>query len=233
MDTQFESHPLQAKALRELLFKPHAKFSELNVEKIPTDHFSFHLKALLQADLITKSTNGCYSLTPKGKEFANRFDTHAVKVEKQAKLGVLFVVTRDSANQKDYLMYQRRKHPFYGFIGFHSGKIKYGESIFDTAIRECLEETNLTGEPKLVGIRHTRVFNPDNQLLEDKYFFVCNIHNPTGELREQQEEGLNTWVTKDQLLNTPNRFKDVESTLIWLDSPELTFEELTDITSHF
>ena len=35
-----------------------------------------------------------YSLTPKGKEFANRMDTEEVSIEKQPKVAVMVVATK-------------------------------------------------------------------------------------------------------------------------------------------
>jgi predicted MarR family transcription regulator len=87
-------HPTQASILRELLFKKEARFSDLNITKMTNDHFTFHIRKLIKLELISKTKSSKYELTIKGKEFANRFDTDTATVEKQAKIGVLIIMTK-------------------------------------------------------------------------------------------------------------------------------------------
>ncbi len=68
-------HPIQSNILRNLLFNPEARFSDLNMEHLPTDQFTFHLKRLMELELIEKINQNHYHLTLSGKEYAGRFDT--------------------------------------------------------------------------------------------------------------------------------------------------------------
>lgn len=116
MKKDIDVHPVQARVLKELLFKKEAGFAELNVLELPTDHFTFHLKSLVEAELLAKTDKG-YCLTDVGKEFANRFNTdnNNVTYEPQAKLGVLCCGVKKEGKATQYLIQQRLKQPFMAF----------------------------------------------------------------------------------------------------------------------
>ena len=154
MNTQSDLHPIQAKILRVLLFKPLARFSELNGSGLSNDHFTFHINRLVEIGLVEK-LGGKYQLTTVGKEFANRLDTDTTQIERQAKTAILIVAVRQEGDQPQYLMQQRLKQPYFGFHGFISGKVRWGEEILVAADRELIEEAGLQGGKKtLMGIEH-------------------------------------------------------------------------------
>jgi 8-oxo-dGTP pyrophosphatase MutT (NUDIX family) len=225
MSLELEIHPVQTQILRTLLFWPETRFSKLNTSKMPTDHFTFHLKRLVEVGLVEKTKQNTYRLTSQGKEFANRFDTEKVALERQAKIGVLVGGVREKDGQCEYLIQQRLKQPYYGFYGFITGKVGWGESILETATRELEEETGLTGKNTLVGIEHKTDFSKEGQLLEDKYFFIVRADNPKGKLKKDFEGGKNHWLTKDKIFKLPNLFPDMKLVLKILDQDEFVFEE--------
>lgn len=225
MALELEIHPIQAQVLRTLLFRPEARFSQLNTTKMPTDHFTFHLKRLVEVGLVEKTKRNTYHLTPQGKEFANRLDTEKIALEKQAKIGVLVGGIRKKNGQRQYLIQQRLKQPYYGFYGFLTGKVGWGETILEAAARELKEETGLTGKLTLVGIEHKTDLSKESQLLEDKYFFVVRADNPKGKLKEKFEGGKNQWLAKDEFSKLPNLFGDVKLIIKMLDQNQLAFQE--------
>lgn len=220
---ELELHPIQAEILMVLLFQTQASFSELNSTQLPTDHFSFHLRRLLQSGIIKKASKS-YSLTEKGKEFANRFDTDSVVIEKQAKVGVLVCPVLNGKPQK-YLVQQRLKQPYFGFSGFITGKIQWGETITDCALRELKEETGLVGQPTLVGVKHKLDYNPEGTLLEDKFFFVFRIDEVQGELITEFEGGKNIWMTRQEIDQIPDLFDGVAETIKMTLANTLVFSE--------
>lgn len=139
-----EIHEFQISILRELLFKPNARFRDLKTIDIENDHFNFHLKQLIKSGFVKKE-NERYSLTEKGKEYANRIDTDTLLLERQAKVSVALHAVRKRNGVLEYLMHHRLKEPYFGWYGSHSGKIRWGETPLDCAKREFLEETGLTG----------------------------------------------------------------------------------------
>jgi ADP-ribose pyrophosphatase YjhB (NUDIX family) len=210
MTTELQIHEIQAKILRLMLFIPAARFSQLNVDKIPNDHFSFHLKKLLEEGLIIKRENEKYELTPKGKEFANRMDTDTAKIERQAKIGVAVIAVRKKRKQIWYLVQKRLKHPYYGYWGAVTGKVRWGDTAGETAIRELAEETGLKASTaKLVGIEHKQDYDPSGKILEDKFFLIFRVDKFSGKLRQNFEGGENYWLTKKEIGKLPEVFPDV------------------------
>ncbi len=181
-------HPVQLEILRALLFAPSLSFSKLNTVGLGSDHFTFHLQRLVETGYIQKNTTG-YSLTPIGKEFANRMDTFTATVEKQAKLAAKPVVVKQEHGKTLYLAQQRLKQPYFGLWGFPGGKVKWGETVQAAAQRELQEETGITTDT--------------HSLLEDKFFYVFRVENPTGTFIETQEGHRNAWLTKQELYALP------------------------------
>lgn len=214
MKLEIEIHPTQAEILRTLLLRPKAKFSVLQKEtELSSDHFTFHVKRLLEVGLLEKSEKD-YSLTSIGKEFANRMDTDTTQIERQAKIGINIGCVRVNKNgQHEYLIQQRLKNPYYGYYGFVGGKIRWGETIFEAAARELKEETGLEGEFKLVGVKHKMDYEKGNQMLEDKFFFVVSAFNLTGELKTQFEGGKNQWMKKEEIFSIEKLFDGIDDTV--------------------
>ncbi|MDP2951008.1 MAG: NUDIX domain-containing protein [bacterium] len=218
---ELKIHPIQANILKTLLFEPKARFSKLNVLKTPTDHFNFHLKRLVELKLIEKVDKNNYSLTAEGKEFANRFDTEAIVIERQPKIGVLIIAVKG----KKYLIQQRLKQPYFGFHGFITGKVRWGETLVETTNRELQEETGLKGKLTLVGIKHKMDYSESSKLLEDKLFFVSRIDNLKGDLLEKFEGGKNLWLTEKEILKLPDLFDGVKESIRMANQKKLAVVE--------
>ncbi len=225
MTTEIKVHSIQAQILTKLLFHPSARFAELNEQKLDTDHFNFHLQSLVKAELVEKDTSGKYKLTTEGKEFANRFDTEEKQIEKQPKVSVLIVATRQSKGKEQLLIQQRLKNPYYGYHGFIGGKVRWGETIEEAANRELREESGLSAKVTLKVVRHKMDYDKDGNLLEDKIFMQFLAENCKGELIEKFEGGENIWLTRDEIAKLPNLFPDVLRALGMMDSDSIQFLE--------
>lgn len=199
----------QMQIINSLTFKKEAKFSELNTQNIPTDHFNYHLKKLLRDGFIEKNLNGHYQLTESGIKYSSQTDVYNLKIEKQAKIGMVPVCIKEIDGQKHYLIHRRKKHPYFDWLGFPSGKAKYGSFFKDEVIRELEEETGLRGDAELKIITHYQVFKvgTDN-LLEDKVFYIYKITNLKGDFQEKTLEGENQWMTRAQMAQEKNIFSD-------------------------
>ena len=192
-------HEIQIGILKKLLFAEDLRYTDLKPKHdIENNQLQFHLDKLIENGWIEKVEDR-YRLTNSGKENANRMDSDNQKMIKQAKIGVINVCYRESNGEREYLIYTRLKHPFFGMQGFASGKIAYGESIYETSVRELKEETNLEGNPELYAIRHHRVYNNKDEILEDKFFYFMRIINPIGEV-VANDEGKQEWVKEKELL---------------------------------
>lgn len=219
---EIKIHDFQISILRELLFKPSARFRDLKKVDVTNDHFTFHVNHLIKEGLIIKE-NGRYSLSDQGKEFANRMDTDALKLERQAKLGVALHAVRKIGNKTEYLVHKRLKEPFYGWYGSHSGKIRWGENPEDTAKREFKEETGLSGIFTLKGIVHYHHFHKDGRFLEDKYFWVYRVENLKGKLKVKVPEGENIWMTEGQYRKLKNVYATFDEISEVINSKKLVY----------
>ena len=193
------------KALKLLLLSKDAAFSDLQkAMNAESDSANFHIKQLISAGYITKLATGRYTLTRAGKEYANRMDTDEHVIEKQPKVAVCLIINDGHGKQ---LVQKRLKQPFYGYWGRPTGKIRWGETILETAARELMEETGLTADISFDSVLHKIDYNKaSGELLEAKIFFMMRCDNPRGELIERFEGGQNAWMTPDEYAAQPLTF---------------------------
>ncbi|MEI6462515.1 MAG: NUDIX hydrolase [bacterium] len=218
-----ELNEIQMQILKHLLFAPNSRFKEMNIGKIPTDQFSYHLRCLSDLNLIQKE-NTKYSLTTKGKEFANLMDTDKAKIEKQPKVSVLLIATREAMNGIEILIGTRLKEPFYGYKGFITGKIRFGETIEEAAERELMEETSLHGKYELKFTFHDMVYSKSGEILEDKLFFVVGVTNVSGEL-VNAKGGEHHWLSEAEFKTATPKYYDEDEIYAWFKSGDNSFKE--------
>lgn len=198
MSYEASAHSAQMSILRHLLLSPSASFATLQKETgLTSDHFNFHLSKLIDTGYVSKLSDGQYVLSQSGKEYANRMDTDDNTIEKQPKVSVLLIIENDKGQ---FVAQQRLKQPFYGFWGRPTGKIRWGETLAESAARELLEETGLTADLSYAGLYHKMDYSKDTSaILEDKYFFVVYGKNPIGELVTDDEGHHNEWLSINEL----------------------------------
>lgn len=125
-------HKAQLTILKQLLFKPRSRFSDLNVTPLSNDQFTFHLKHLMSKGLVNKIGDE-YQLTTSGLELAGRLDTQRKEIVKQPKVSVMVYVSQD----RKVLLNERLTDPSKGKISCPVTKVQLGESLLETA-RRCL-----------------------------------------------------------------------------------------------
>lgn len=208
MSTEVNIHAAQTSILRELLFRPQAEYAELQKPTgLTSDHFNFHISRLVELGLVEKLSRGTYKLTSKGKEYANRLDTDNNTIERQPKVAVIMALERQVDGKTEYLFQERLKNPYFGFWGLPSGKMRWGETIVETATRESLEETGLQATFHVAGVYHEHVKQAESgEILEDKMFFVVRGTHPHGELTADFEGGHNEWMTFDEASKKIKKF---------------------------
>lgn len=214
-------HQFQMLILNKIIFLPQARFRDLKIQGLTTDHLTYHLNTLVKKGILKKEDK-IYKLTSKGKEYVSRMDTVQAKIESQGKRAVLIRTISKEKGKPLYLVNQRLKQPFYGYVGFHTGKIRIGETILQAAAREYKEETGLKGSFKFLGIIHFVDYKPDGRFLRDIYFYTFNVYKFSGPLiEENKEEGVsNKWMTKTQLKKSetyPGFWDDTPLSWIYMD----------------
>lgn len=211
-------HETQTLILRHLLFVPDAGFAELQKQTgLTSDHFNFHIKKLVEVGYVQKYS-GDYSLTSRGKEYANRMDTDENEIEKQPKVSVALIVERMNGDRREFIVQQRLKQPYYGFYGRLGGKVRWGESFEEAAARELKEETDLEGTFTFSHVFHKRDYRQsDKSLLEDKIFIIMHCDETAGEMMEEFEGGKNFWMTQDELVAQDKIFKSARDFVTYHD----------------
>lgn len=221
MSYEANIHDSQTLILRHLLFVPSAGFAELQKQTgLTSDHFNFHIKKLVETGYVEKSVSK-YSLTVKGKEYANRLDTDENEIEKQPKVSVALIVERIVDDKREFLAQQRLKQPYYGFWGRLGGKVRWGESFEEAAQRELKEETGLDGTFTFKLVFHKRDYKKaSGELLEDKVFIIMHSDNATGEMFEQFEGGRNQWMSEEEFSSQEKYFESAVQFISLMDSGE-------------
>ncbi len=149
---------------------------------------------------IEKIDRGQYKLTTSGKEYANKLDTDQNTIERQPKSAVILVIEKTVDGEQKLLVQERLKHPYYGFYGFPTGKIRWGETIIQAGQRELLEETGLSADLTYRGVYHEHVVAKESgDIIEDKIFHVLHGVDPTGEMSDEFEGGRNAWLTQAEI----------------------------------
>lgn len=222
-----DAHDSQMKMLRALLMTTQCTFADLNRSAgLTSDHANFHIKRLIEIGYVehVPKSYGRYRLSRKGKVYANSMDTEAMEIEKQPKLTVDLAI-EDAKGR--FIVQERQKQPFYGYHGFPTGKIRWGETMIEAGARELLEETGLTAELRVVGIYHKLDYDDDGALLEDKY--MCLIHgtNPIGNFIEQTETHRNSWMSSKEYKALDKRLGDIDETIAQLRDKHAFVREAT------
>ncbi len=233
MTLEVKIHEAQTSILRELLFVREAGYAELQKPTgLSSDHFNFHIGRLVEIGLVEKLARGRYRLTHRGKEYANKLDTDEKTIERQPKVAVLLAAERIVDGRKEILFQQRTKNPYYGYWGFPSGKIRWGETIVQTAARELMEETGLTARHRIAGLYHEHTYlEGEDDAVEDKMFFVVHCTGVEGNLVEQYEGGINRWMTADEARSLEKRYTSFETELNMLLG--VTSERFVEEVHHY
>ncbi|MDQ6985903.1 MAG: NUDIX domain-containing protein [Candidatus Dojkabacteria bacterium] len=208
-------HYIQMLIVKDLLFREGASFTDINTKEIDSEHFAYHIKKLIELNLVKKTEDKRYYLTPEGKKFGRTIDVFKNEVEKQPLVAVVGFCIKDNK----VLMLKRLKSPFFGYYGVITGTVKYGESFEESLIRETKEEADIIPTKfRQKCIVHDRVYTKQKEILEDKLFILFEINEFNG-TPKKTIEGEPIWIEKQQLGQLENKFYDIEDLLKWTISP--------------
>jgi ADP-ribose pyrophosphatase YjhB (NUDIX family) len=216
-------HRVQLSILKQLLFAPRSRFSELNRFNLDNDHFVFHLQRLVNLDLVQKKAV-YYSLTPRGIETAGRLDLASLKIVKKPKVGVLIFLTRKKGNRREVLLGRRRRDPGKGKSGFYAGKVRFGEPLEASAARCLFKETGLRAKFSYVGTVHV-LDKIEKDPKFDRLMVYFHATDTTGNFIKITPESSNYWVTLSEIHKLSGLFPDFQQDMNLFKKKDLFFEE--------
>lgn len=188
-------HPLQRAVIGKLAFIPVARFNELLIDGLESEHVNYHIKRLVEIGMVLKTDQG-YSLTDRGKDYVNSLDDTMVAVEKQAKISVRIWGVREnqSTGQVEHLLSRRLKQPYLGKVGRLGGKVQFGETVQEAAERELFEEAGLVAKSYVLErVYHKLRHRDDGEFVQDTLFFFFFVRDFSGTLMSKTENEENFW----------------------------------------
>jgi len=191
-------HSLQFKILEKLVTTESARFNDLLLEEIESEHMNYHLKKLLEFGFVTKADDK-YILTDAGKDYSNLLDDQVTIIEKQPKTSVLIngIRIREDTGEIEYLLSKRLRQPYLNKVGRLTGKVRFGETLEEAAARELYEETGLAAKTiVLEEIHHKMRYREDGEFVQDVLFYIFFMKDFYGAFIERTEFQENLWVTK-------------------------------------
>lgn len=169
------------------------KFNEIEKQlQIRSNLLVYHLDQMKKQGLVEKQDE-TYQLTKTAEEMLP-FYVHLTKQE----TGVLPVVLTAIINQNQVCLIKRNKRPYKDHWGFVGGKMKMGESIKETALREAQEETSLDLEfdsVKNIFHEHTH----ENQKPKHSFLLILVQLNAKNKEFKITEEGELKWFDLNNL----------------------------------
>jgi ADP-ribose pyrophosphatase YjhB (NUDIX family) len=196
------------------LFSKHRgrKFSQIEQELGARSNLvAYHLKALQEEGLLRKSGSGkesLWSLTAKGESYLPEIDLP--KMSSSAIVTPLVVVlaaalrTDVRTKQQQVLLWRRSDRPYQHHWGMPGGKVKFGESLEDAAVRK-LRSIDVPVELLLARSRTSRVRGFMNETVLDKdaaeftvkhHFFLVLV---TVDVPAKTSAGTGKWFSLKRL----------------------------------
>lgn len=211
-------HQAELSILRTLRRTTSARFSDLmKPTGIQSDSFKFYIRKLIKLEYIEKQHQGDYKLTAKGKEFANNLDDTTLMIQKQPKLSVL-IIASNPGDPSLFLFQSRQRHPYYGFYGFISGPVRWGEDLEVAARREFTKQTGLEATFCVKGFYRQKDHDiSSDSLLEDKLFAIVEAIPESKRLENIWPGGQNQWMTLDSYTRKEKRFPATDNVLTMLN----------------
>src|SRR5688572_18105166 len=128
-------HYYQIELVKKLSLHPGLKFNHLLIEGLESEHMNYHLHKLVDFGLVIKQGSH-YTLTDLGKDYFNLLDEKTDLVEKQPKTSVIIRgVQTNEQGEIMHLLNKRLRQPYYGKVGRITGKVRFGETLAQTAAR--------------------------------------------------------------------------------------------------
>lgn len=194
----YKIHPFQKELIHKLASVDKARFNDLLIDGLESEHMNYHLKKLLALKFVRK-LDDLYLLTNIGKDYLNLLDDQVKIIEKQPKTSVLLhVIRKDRKGKVEQLVSRRSIHPYMGKVGRLTGKVRFGETMKEAAERELYEETGLKAESFILEeVYHKIRLDQNNIAVQDVLFYRFFITGISGSFIKRTPVQENLWVRSE------------------------------------
>lgn len=155
-------HPIQQYILIKLTWSKTVRFSDFKPPKVRTNLVSYHVKQLVENDMVEHSGDG-YTLSLLGLAYVDRLNDDGVFAYHQPKMATMFVIQNSNG---ELLLEWRSKQPYIDTWTLPITKLSIDdESLHGAAVNEIEKKFNV----RYNNIRHAgdcyiRVYNEDAPL---------------------------------------------------------------------
>ncbi len=138
-------HPIRRKILRSFSREKALSFTQLErASGVRSNHASYHLTTLVNEGILRRTTKG-YTLTASGQRLLVALGSLA-----PAELPLPVILVAASKN-KHIAFIRRTERPYTGRLGLPGGRLRFGETLAEAAIRIAREKAWLEVRPKDIG----------------------------------------------------------------------------------
>lgn len=183
-------HHIQRSIVYRLALLDSARFSDLKPDELDSKLFTYHLKKVVQAGLVSKNPEGLYELTPEGRRLGvHVFEKQIDQLDRAT--SVLFLVIRRKSDGA-WLLYRRKTHPLINRAGFMHAAPNISEVITKTATKSVKDKTGLLCDFTVLGSGYFRVFDGDD-LESFTHFTLLVCEDANGDLAQNDDYAEYWW----------------------------------------
>jgi ADP-ribose pyrophosphatase YjhB (NUDIX family) len=194
--------------LSRLMLASEAKYSELQKDITNHDLFNYHLRELQKNGYVTKNNNGCYVLTPMGRQQVALMEEDGSS-QKPFKVGLFISLIRRKGNSYQMYLFTRLKHPHYGYSGDITGKLKWGDSLQVNLQRELEEELGIQATKfDMLGVFKKTFRDEGGRIMGEGVYFQFVVTEFVGTPANKSPEGEYFWCDLDKILSHKEIFRE-------------------------
>ena len=193
-------HHIQCAVLDILSRSESLRYSEIKPIDLDGNVFGYHLKLLVQDNLIEKRTDGAYQLTATGKDYiVHRYEDPLLRAH-----SILLIVIRRGDS---WLMRRRLIQPHLGLTGFVHGEPRSNETIITSSQRRLVEKTGLSTPLHLHCGGIITLKNPHSDIAESYSHTIVLTGTTENDFTiESDTTGEQSWHTTDEIIASPDKF---------------------------
>ncbi len=193
-----------------------------NLDEKDSGRVNYHIKSLIDLNLIQKDNGGIYELTSEGEKFA--MYSKQFQLKEQYPIPVVCCETEKDGN---ILLARRAKKPYIGYWLHPGGKVDHGERVFETCRREMMEECGAEVEPEEIKGVYPSIFKDKKGNIIHHIYLIhvkCKFIKQHDHIIEADSDVSEyKWFTREEM----NNLNIIPSNRIFFDKSTNNIDEQT------